>query len=455
MKNNDPKTLIEKSYTYPDSGIRVEFDCTPNDTKLFDVDKEGHIFSLSTQNLSTKKAPHVCSNIHGDIEHAFPFADVSYIAGEHSIGIDIIIQKNVENTFSFVLSSQTLAAKRVESDHQILLYDTNTKTPIFAIIDPIVLDYKNHIGPSVCCNVEWIDNHQMQFTYCLDRNWLEAEKRSFPVKLRAQIISTNTPHPIVAQFEDFSPSDLSFHTGLRHYYAPLLETNGSAKEPLGLKMNLGKGWGLNLLQSIKPVTQSLKVTSFNYQDGEHLQTILFKSDEKIDKNSQYIESDEEDDYDEDYYYNPEYYNCGFEFEQRYCNSNNNPQNIYYYKSKDGLLTYNPKTRVLQKRNERLSFDINGRLIRIVDSNNHSLCIFYRDGRISEIFGGLLHSFRFAYSEDDYLVAIINSYNQWVRYDYVEGYLHAARFSSGQELFFPTSSASNNELTVRMKKDISI
>ena len=83
----------------------------------------------------------------------------------------------------------------------------------------------------------------------------------------------------------------------------------------------------------------------------------------------------------------EYYSSyDSEYEGRYYDPDAEAPKVYYYKSKDGLLTYNPETRVLRKGNDRLVFDTNGRLIQIVDANDHSLSIIYRDGQIVQLFG---------------------------------------------------------------------
>lgn len=460
MKNNHQNASSEELTPRTDSRMRIEFDCTQNSTKLFNISKDEYTLSLAAHMFTTKEPPHAHSNVYGYIRHVFPSADISCTAGEDSIGVDIVIKKNTENTFPFVLSSEKLGMKRVESDHRIVLYDADFQIPVFAIVDPVALDSKNSIAPPVFCNAEWSGAHQIQFTYCLDRDWLEAKERSFPVTLHTQIISAAAFHPIVAQFEDFSADALSSHVGLRHYYAPNLDINDGVKDSLGLKMNLGKGWRLNLLQSIKPVAPNLKDTSYHYRDGENMQTLLFKSDQEIDKNDRISGSDTEDSYnmcccccDVEYYNScdAEYYNnYDSEYEGRYYNPDDEPPKVYYYKSKDGLLTYNPETRVLQKDNNRLVFDINGRLIRIVDSNDHSLSIIYRDGFIAEIFGGLRHSFHFAYSKDNYLKAIVGSYNQWIQYDYDGEHLREVRFSTGQKFVF--SPPSNNELTMHMQKE---
>lgn len=457
MKNASQNAPSKEPAPHTDSRMRIEFDQTKNSTKLFNVSKDEHAFSLSAHEFTTRESPHAYSNIHGYIRHVFPSGDISCTAGEDSIGVDIIVKKNIANTFSFFLSSLTLGIKRMESDHRILLYDPDLQTPVFAIVDPIALDGKNNIAPPVFCNIEWTGTRQVQFTYCVDREWLESKERSFPVTLHAQIISSNAFHPIVAQFEDFSADDLSFHVGLRHYYAPHLDIKDGVKESLGLKMNLGKGWSFNLLQSIKSVVQNFKVTSFNYRDGENRQTLLFKSDEEVDKNDRAPGSDTEGNDNACYCCcDMEYYsNYDSEYEGRYYDADAEAPKVYYYKSKDGLLKYNPETRVLQKGNDRLVFDTNGRLIRIVDANDHSLSIIYRDGQIVQLFGGLRHSFCFAYSEDNYLKAIIGSYNQWIRYDYDGEYLREARFSTGQKYVFSTPSNPDTGLTMRMQKNFAM
>lgn len=457
MKNDSQSAPSKKPTPHADNRMRIEFDRTQNSTKLFNVSKEKHTFSLEAHEFTTREPPYAYSNIHGYIRHVFPSADISCTAGEESIGVDIIVKKKIANTFSFLLSSPTLGIKRMESDHRILLYDADLQMPVFAIVDPIALDGKNNIAPPVFCNIEWSDTRQVQFTYCLDRDWLESTERSFPVTLHAQIVLVKAFHTIVAQFEDFSADDLSFHTGLRHYYAPHLDINDGVKESLGLKMNLGKGWRLNLLQSIKSVVQNFKVAAFHYRDEENVQTLLFKSDEEVDKNDRAPGSDADDNYagcccccDMEYYNNYD-----SEHEGRYYDSDAEPPKLYYYKSKDGLLKYNPETRVLQKGNDRLVFDMNGRLIQIVDSDNHSLSIIYRDGQIVQLFGGLRHSFHFAYSQDNYLKAIIGSCNQWIQYDYAKGSLREVHFSTGQKYVFSTPSGPDTELTMRMQKDFAM
>lgn len=434
--------------------LRVLFDEENGSEKLFTLTKGKYSISVESRNADdhacTKTPPHAYSRIHAYFRQVFPGVDCFCTAYENGLATDIIIKDSGTSACSFSLTSENLSVSRMERERRFVLYDAETSVPVFAMIDPVAMDSNDSISPPLSCNAHF-DNTRLQFTLCPDRDWLQSKERAFPVTLHAQIVYLEPRVLPIAKFEDFTADDLLFQTGLSHCYAPYLTSNGDFDARHGFRMRLGDGWRLNIMQSLTAVVQSGAVRAFDYRDEHGCRTLLFPSAEPIGEETESVPT-------ADHAYadaqNSNRETCGQqddEYERYGCDCENEYAEDYYYKSVDGLLSYNPKTRTLIKNHLRYVFDEFGRLIQIADTDDRTLHIIYRNGHIRQMFGGLRHSFRFAYDEETRLVGIIGSYNKWVQYRYMQDRLVEVIFSDGRKLTFPLPSDPRNEVIMGIKK----
>lgn len=422
----------------PDNALRVNFDYREGNEKLFALTRGKYRVTVSAkypQGIAPAKLPpYVRDAPYTNYRRIFPNVDASFTAYKDGIAENFILRSATSPSLTFLVKTESLKPIRMESEKRIVLFDRETREPVFAITDPIGSDTNNAIAPPLLCDMECMTANIFRFTLRLDDDWLKEKARLFPLTLYAQISWLAPEVRPLAEFEDFSGDDFLSTIGIHHYYAP---QHGNTTMPA---MKLGKGWRMNVIQAIRPIFTDGEVTAYIYQNELGEQTLLARTTQRLGPEDLLPLNYEEED---------EHGHCD-EYSSYVCYMQN-PEGPtkYYYKSEDASLCYNPHLRILKKDGCRYTFDPLGWLSKITDATDRTTDILCRSGRVAAVGNGSGHYYRFHYN-GQYLAAIVGPHNDWVQYRYCDHELSEVSYSDGRKLYFSKALETGREISVRFK-----
>ena len=210
---------------------------------------------------------------------------------------------------------------------------------------------------------------------------------------------------LLFESEDFSWLGNRMPVTIKHSYNSILSDYQYSRNAVAqinscyfTEMKIGKGWRLNIMQSISDATF--------YHDGTRYVGYVF-----IDENGK-----------ETYFKKSSKYRC----------TENNVSCYYLYEDVDGNeMIYDYINRTLENGGEKYTFDIEGRLIKIKDEFNNEMVIGYENGQITTIKDGVNRTFTFTYV-DDYLDRIIAPDGTQIRYTYANDLLKTIVYPNGDK-----------------------
>ena len=195
-------------------------------------------------------------------------------------------------------------------------------------------------------------------------------------------------------------------------------------------MKVGKGWKLNLMQSMKAVDDGAGGVSYLYTaaNGAELEFIRYDKWKEAQESAASTSSPTPT--------TPEV----AEPEPRPSTPTPNPQEgseclcKYVYESED--FVYDSCSRILTIAQEgKYYFDEAGRLVKIEDKYGNRINLFYTNGRITSVTDGIGRTFSFTYSGSGALSAITAPDDTVVSYTYQDGYLTSITYPDGRKTEF--------------------
>ena len=165
---------------------------TDND-ELFTVENEGYTVKVSSKEhprrKMNKKAPKVTkANSVGQITYANMEIDTDYkyTVNSNNVKEDIVLKKRKSSyKYSFILEHEGLNIK-FKDDGAISLENTENKE-VFFIPAPFMYDANDELSTSVRYEVEEIESGKTKLHIVADKDWINAEERSFPVTIDPQL----------------------------------------------------------------------------------------------------------------------------------------------------------------------------------------------------------------------------------------------------------------------------
>ena len=180
-------------------------------------------------------------------------------------------------------------------------------------------------------------------------------------------------------------------------------------------MKLGRGWKLNLMQSMLSATfqhEGFNYSGYVYVDENGAETYFKKS-------------------------------------AKTCCCTSNTQCYNFYEDVNGGETlYDPCKNELMIGSETYRFDDSGRLVRITDEYGNHRDITYTAGRITSVTDGAGRDFGFSYDAAGYLTAITAPDNTSVCYGYTNDTLSSVRYPDGKTAEIASASYKPTAVTLK-------
>ncbi|MCY0874802.1 MAG: hypothetical protein OWT28_00740 [Firmicutes bacterium] len=123
-----------------------------------------------------------------------PGVDVSYQLDQGGLKENLILHSsNVPTSYSFIVKTAHIFV-RDDAQKGLVFYDDQTRKPIALIPNPVVTD-AHGIVSRTAATLTAVPDHTGQFTISvhMDRAWLRADQRAFPVTIDPSIVQVTGP----------------------------------------------------------------------------------------------------------------------------------------------------------------------------------------------------------------------------------------------------------------------
>ncbi len=208
---------------------------------------------------------------------------------------------------------------------------------------------------------------------------------------------------LMFEAEDFAWAGNRMPVTIKHLYNSALSKNKYTSNS-GIKlnvadfsaMNIGNGFKLNVMQSI--------VRATFYHEGEDCYGYIFVGEN------------------------------GEETYFKHIDEANESGELSLFEDVNGSgIRYDDSLRTLTQGDTVYLFDASGRLIKITDANNNSMCINYTAGRITSVVDGAERCFDFMYNDSGYLMAILAPDGSTVSFSYNGAQLSKITYPDGRQV----------------------
>ena len=414
-----------QSADLPNSQVNILFDLDESSELLLSLQDPRHHLMLFADCEKAKGPAKTIDfghdNMHMEFKNIFDMAHLFYTVFDQGVAQDLRLDKKEQTCFTFYAITENLCPIRQEELRRIAFVDAKNGEPLYYLTDPAATDMCNAFA-HVQCRVEWTYRQFIRFTYQISPEWLKRPKCFGPVVLRSQLTLATSTAKTHTPFEDFSFGECDLLSGIHHYPDP------ACSGDVLPNMKIGRGWNMNVVQSMTPFIQGALSRSFVYRDGQGKRTVLLETDipisladvlnARLDNRCQMGACGE-------------CWSCGLDPDDCDCMQ---PYK-YMFQSADGKLLYNPRSGVLQKDDKLYVFGADYLLEQIIDKEDRYVSIINIGRKITSIVIQSKQIYRFYY-DNDYLVAIIGPHNERVEYRYQNDCLMEVIYPDGQKFICP-------------------